>query len=1039
MTPFLKSLAQKFISDEKLRQELYRYRFFFQNKRAGKFFHHYLKEAAHQGLCNYEGMLILPEVTTLPTFLRSKLHLPDEDVNNQLFLIFHLHNTYLRLRKRKNTKSDPQPEDDAINDLNNFYRLGKQILIDFNDIDLQLADPEVIFQNLHDLKQLESEPTDYLSREQLEALTQFVRSKRGEKPFEKKYSTFYADLLTLYTEYKQQLRREGLSYVGMLMRDTLESLKRETLDLWEDGKYNIFVGLNALTNAEREILGCFKESGTSYFYWDYDSILFDKTDLAGTFKTHNLNTFPEPDQKHPLYFQRDKISSFPEVSIISTPSKVAQAAYIGNELNTIAKTEEGRKQLREMKVAVVLANESLLPALLSHLDARLFFDQENSISEGRGESFNLANITMGYPIKDLAISTFLIRTLHLQKLHQSRKEAYWRSDEVLELLSHGVLDQYHRHNRQIGKTLIEQIRKEKLIHINDDTLRESIDLLPEKELLNRLFFMPDDNTTQTLFAYCSRLVDYFIDQYPLQAPTHSDSEYEDDHTTIPKNLVVLHHVKDLLNQQNQSVSRFKQHSEHADQAFTFEIQFNILTNLFRQARIPFTGEPLRGLQIMGILETRGLDFEKVYILDGTDGVLPKNTKVLGVIPHLIRSGFGLPTLKWQEQTRSYNFFRLISRARQVVALYDSRKEAGSKGEPSRYLQQLQYIYKIPNLNKYSTNYDLVSDNIVQDSIEIDRDKVKEYIRSISPDGTAALSPSRINDYIDCPRKFYFKTILGLEEEDRLDDLITENILGTLVHDTINKLYKNFEGKYLEKSVLTSFLENSYSEIRAKLHEALNDPRSGIRISEEVGINAIHYDTILALVRNIIQMDLDTLKEHRIKYLGGEIKIETTLNFNSQDHRVNVKGYIDRIDQIDDQLFRVIDYKTGKDRYELDLERNLDLNDNVKINRAAIQLLNYCMIVDKEGFKDQNGEQIVSGDKPIKPLMIKPRSKENTPFILKNGTEIDSYRIVSDHFETHMREILSEITNEDNDFPPNNRNCNYCPANTICPDAKVNNY
>lgn len=466
MTPYLKSLAQKFVQQDELRGELYRYRFFFQNKRAGKFFIHYIKE-----LLPEDALQILPEVTTLPSFLRERLHIVEEDVNHQLFLIFHLHNIYNEWYLEKG-----QHEEVHLKDLNSFYQFGQQILIDFNDLDLQLADHRIVFGNFQDLKDLEVDPKEYLSDSQLNALKQFVKTKDSEKVFEKRFTTFYQDLAQIYERYKHRLREENLAYNGMMLRDTIDKIKSGELDLFIDGKINVFVALNALTKAEQELLKMFKTSGTSYFYWDYDSPLFNNEKLAGSFKKDNQSAFPEPAENHPLYFDREVIGGFPEIEVIAIPSKIGQATYIGNELNNLASTSEGRRQLREMKVAVVLANERLLTPLLSNLDASCFED------EGIG---NLANVTMGYPIRELPLVGILIRLLQLQKIKRKRDDKYWRGDEICEVLSNNIFG----FQDAIQKEIIDNT----LLFIKDHKLSELIQShgknKDERDLLNALFYV----------------------------------------------------------------------------------------------------------------------------------------------------------------------------------------------------------------------------------------------------------------------------------------------------------------------------------------------------------------------------------------------------------------------------------------------------------------------------------------------------------------------------------------------------------------------
>lgn len=1040
MTPFLKSLAEKFISNDELRNELYRYRFFFQNKRAGKFFHHYLKELAPE-----DGLLILPEVTTLPTFLRKKQHLVEDSINNELFLIYPLYTVYRGLNEAQTRTTPEDGSDDKFQDLNSFYQFGKQILTDFNDLDLQLADHKVIFGNLQDLKDLDAAPSEYLSEKQLNALKQFIKSKRNESPFDKSFSDFYNTLSHLYENYKTKLREENLAYNGMIIRDTIEKIEAGSLNLCSDEKYNVFVGLNALSKAEKEILSHFKKSGKTTFYWDYDSSLFDIEQLAGSFKNENLSSFPEPTESDPLFLKRNPIDSYPELEVIAVPSKIGQAAYIGTELNKLASTEEGRQQLRDMKVAVVLANERLLSPLLANLDASLFLESGNETINSSQPVVNLANVTMGYSIKEFPMVGTLLRMLEIQKIRQNRNHKYWRGDEVCEILSNSIFD--------ISSPLPKIINEKKLIFIDDKGLEKLIEEnhpdLEEKQLLKLLFNVPEKE--DGLLTYVSDIVNYLFskEEESIQAEIDSCEEPEDEGVEIePKSMAVLRIIIDLLEEQKKALSDYylnKQKGTLIESPYNFNTLYDILSSLLKNARVPFSGEPLRGLQIMGILETRGLDFETIYIVDATDGILPANTKVMGIMPHLLRVGHELPTFKWQEQTRSYNFFRLISRAKKVVALYDSRKDGSSRGEPSRYIQQLEYVYKIPNLTRTTANFNILANRSNEHQYVIDQNAVRQFRESITSAGDRHISPTRINDYIECPRKFYFKSILGIKEVEELDDLLDESALGSLVHDTINRLYTPYIGQKMTQKLL-SFSDYTIEDALRQSYKELN---SGSEMPVN-GINKINYDTALSLVQNLIQMDLEQILQGiAITYIGGEVEIRTVLKVCNQENNdesinINLTGFIDRIDYVDG-VYRIIDYKTGGDSYDLDLEKSLDLEGKSRINKAAVQLLNYCLITYHNGLSDMNGKILIKPGSTLKPLMIKPRSKESSEFKLtQGGNTLDTFNnsSIKETFEECMNDILYKIAKADSEFSPNpDRSgvCNYCPARDICPDAKITKY
>ncbi|TFH97501.1 PD-(D/E)XK nuclease family protein [Porphyromonas levii] len=956
---YLEGLAELFYRTKG--EELYKYRFFFQNKRAGTFFSHYLLKAARK---NGKEQLLLPETTTLYNYLRRCRNLPEEDVNNDLLVIFHLYQIYKTYYPRTEEQGEYRFEQ--------FYELGKQLLADFNDIDLHLAPTHQIFRNMDELGELTSNPSDYLSEEQIEALTRFVKiMKDGAKQFDREYSGFWAKVGYIYSELNLRLSQEGLTYTGRLMREVVEQKN----PLGED-KVNVFVGLNGLSMSEQKVLRLFPEG--TLFYWDYDSDLLQK---SFTEKSRELlHKFPEPTGE--LEYQRTLDNSNANFRFISIPSRVAQSIYIDQEiLGTIDWQEEtNRAQLEDPQVAIILPDEGQLIPLLSNLS----LEPEQ------------VNITMGFPIKELPLINRILQLLSLQKRVYNRKNR-WRGDELkvivgLELTEEEISTAELLSDPKEYKYYFEV--SEILTRLNVDTNSVRLLLgLEDKTLL--------DNTLALLF----------------QIPTDSATDRD-----------VLALVRDKLIQQRESLDRFVQGDEERTEINSFATQYDLITTTIKRLRIPFEGEPLRGIQIMGMLEARSIDFETVIIMDAGEGILPSKSRRIGLLPQSLRAGFGLPTYQWQDNIRAYNFFRLISRAKEVHALYDSRKSDRSSGEPSRYLTLLTHIY-----GREATHIEAnLPINPVDNStaeFTLDRAKIHAYQEELKLGGTKSLSPSSLIKYICCPRQFYFENILGLKREEEISEIPQRNEFGTSIHDTINQLYKDFEGKVVKTDTLKAITEEKVKEVLTT------------NFCNTLGLNpnnmeksfVAHISAAAKIVCKQIEMDI--LQNASFEYIGGEVPVYAQLEYQP-GKIISLFGKLDRVDKLGDMV-RIIDYKTGGDKFDGDIETSFS-SGNSKTFKVLLQLLTYCYMV----LHPQDGKEIVKGVNAshLLPLMMKPR--EQLQDLFKNAKqEVSNYKELQELFEEKLKETVIQMMAPDCPFHTNNKksNCKFCGGASICSDVKINNF
>ncbi|MDO4771183.1 PD-(D/E)XK nuclease family protein [Porphyromonas sp.] len=1018
MTPFLEQIAQHFF--EKHQKELYKYRFFLPNRRASLFFMHYLR--------SYVGdtPLFAPRITTLNEFIGTASDLVSGE---KLILLFELYKCYTaRLSKEKAEEMT----------FESFYQIGELILQDFQDIDKHHIDARKLFRNLYELKELENE-LSYLDEAQRQAISSFLKPLPAKvedaKPLLKNFLNFWDGLYDLYVDYKQSLKNLGIGYDGMIMRDICDKIESEDTSLGDDGVINVFVGLNALTPCEHRILKHLKESSQTLFYWDYPSIPLKDKSPAAYFREYNLSHYPEPTGTDAI--PREDIKTFPKIEVTAIPSSIAQTAYIGADLKALHSVQP--ESMQGLRVAVVLPNERLLIPMLSNIPIEV----------------EHLNVTMGYPVREtpmVALLEHLLLSLNKQVINTSSDDATWRGADVIQIFSMSVLSPYiglirekvseliirRKHVSITGSELLSLI-KEAYDSMETDAESDTLKLL-------QLIFMepPKPEDGLGLFEYFIRLLRFLSDK-SIEMPeditewskdtasTSEDTSESNEVFTAEK--AILPHLLLLIQEMRQTLVHWQEGV--GDHILTTQIVSDVLLTIWRNARIPYTGEPLRGLQMMGVLETRGLDFDIIYIPDASEGTLPQKRAVTGIIPYSLRLGYGLPTYEWQDRTRAYNFFRLISRAKRVILTYDSRKSDISQGEPSRYIRMLHYIYGA-DVEFKSANYPLSPLRRIDSGDTLRPQLIAQYQKDLQdPESGIALSPSRFKTFVRCPRQFYYTVICGISDQEKLHERIESNDLGTIVHNTLEELYRYFIERYegiIDKGQLQEWLNKANTDVRNctlrhfRKHFYGKDNGRTPR-----GYNLIQYEYAVSQVLSIIRKDKDYPRQ--LKYVGGEMRITDALSL-SDGSTINVKGFIDRVD-LEGDCLRIIDYKTGRDSYDISTNNAQPL----AYNGAATQLLFYCHVI-RSMSPGHEFRKKLPDFRTLRPIINKPHNRSKAgELTLKDyrgggkatNTLIEDYEQAREWFEDFIDTLLLEIIDKNQTFAPRPHptTCRYCPAYDLC--------
>ncbi|WP_340114092.1 PD-(D/E)XK nuclease family protein [Maribellus mangrovi] len=850
-----------------------------------------------------------------------------------------------------------------------FYFWGEILLADFNDIDRYLVDAKDLFRNVSDLKEIES-IFDYLTDDQKKALEQFwgsmaVADKSG---FRDKYINIWDKLYPVYVDFRQQLLKEKLAYAGMIDREVAEKVKSDRLE-FPLSKYYI-IGLNALNTCEIEIFDHLKKLGKAVFLWDYDvSYVEDLQNEAGHFLRNNLKIFAPPED---FELNTDIFNHRKDISLVAVSSVYGQSQQIPNFLKDTEKNY--RKEFDN--TAVILADESLLfPALGAF-----------------PEDIGTINITMGYPVRNSVVYGFLMLLVNLLKNKRKSEtgfSAFYRY--VTDILNHQLLGSSEKERTA---DFVTELKKNNKINVE----LKGIDF---SSIHTRIFKLPENTAEYS---------DYFLDVLGLlyhQQKNSGDSML----------LELLYSVYQAIEKLGVVVKKTLQAQQRQ---ISDTVYFRLFTQYLGQVSVAFEGEPLSGMQVMGILETRCLDFENLIILGLNENKWPRKFTAPSFIPHNIRMGFGLPGIDEQDAMYGYYFYRLIQRAKNVTATYSVVKEGIGTGELSRYGYQLRYDSvhkpKMRNLDFVFAN-DPVEDITIPGSDEIQ----KQLVEKNSEDHP--LSPSAINTYLNCPLKFYYKYVVELPEPEEVKEEIDGVVFGNIFHDTMEELYSVFVGKEVTRSDLEQLgkdkvrINNEITKQIAKHYLKQKEPIKGPVKLE--GKTLLIFENIKTYLSQLLKKDMEYAP---FNVVSLEMKYKRNIEIGGK--KLWVGGKIDRLDE-KDGVTRVLDYKTGNvSSLSFRLVDELFDRDAKNPKKEILQALVYCWGLAKE-----------NQGATIQPAIYGLRKLFESKFeweVKMNRSKV-AFDEIAEDFEEELTGLVGEIYSAENSFAQTEYldKCKYCAYNGIC--------
>ncbi len=977
----------------------------FPNRRSGLFFNKYLSEIT--GKPN-------PAILTINELMQKLSHLQIAD--DELILIFTLFKIYKK--ERKTTEN-----------FDEFYFWGQMLLNDFDALDKYLVDAKDLFQNLKSLQEIENQ-FNYLSPEQIKAIKNFWKSFEPTKytKHQADFISIWSVLYDIYTKFNKELHSKGIAYEGMVYREVADKIKNNDVETRRASSLQcqktssllhyekiIFIGFNALTRCEEKLFDFLKQENLAEFYWDYDKYYIEnEIQEAGLFLRENIKNYPSPNNpgeilKTPLNkkdltgqkFHGVNSSNFDYLSkkdkhieFIAVPSEVGQAKIVNQILQKTI-------QPPNIDTAIVLPDEHLLIPLLYSLP----------------EEIKAINVTMGYPLKDTPAYSLIEHIIELQKNIRIVSDERYLPSEICS--PSGMQSNSYKADYSTGRATISQgqfyFRNVLAIlnhqYINNEVAKSLVDYINKN---NKIYISPDELGKNEL----------------LKNIFHRINKLDE----IPEYLVnILHNVfqKDIpeleqeyINQFILAIKQLKEIITRQEIPMSIETFFKLLKQIIQTINIPFEGEPLEGLQVMGVLETRALDFENVIILSMNEGILPAGDSASTFIPYNLRKGFGLPTVEHSDAIYAYYFYRLIQRAKNIYLIYNSTSNGRATGEMSRFLYQLKYESGFNILEKNLT-FDISLSlpekiNIKKTTAVIN--KLEQYFTN---DGDKKyFSPSAINTYIDCSLKFYFRYIAQLKEPDEVKEEIDAMTFGNLLHKAMNIIYKSYENKLINVQDIENLINN-----KQIIEDAILKSFEKEYYSKNVsGRNILIFEILKKYILQILHIDKN-YTPFQIIELEKEYKIRFPVKLNNKEENINLGGTIDRIDKLVDTL-RIIDYKTGKVESSYSDIPSLFTKENINRNKAVLQILFYSMLYEK------NRKQPTD----ITPALYftKQLFNDNFDYHIKkkqDGKYIiqETFNTVSEEFENELKNVFKEIFNPELDFEQvkNENICNYCPYSGIC--------
>ena len=862
-----------------------------------------------------------------------------------------------------------------------FWNWGELMLSDFDDIDRNMADADGLFACLQNHKEIEGKA--FLSEHQAEVLKSFFSGFDADKTeLQEKYAGIWSALGPIYHKFHQQLESQGIAYDGMLQRTVASSI--DSCD-FGDRTY-AFVGFNSLDKAEKILFRYLQQSGKALFYWDYDkSYVEDESNEAGLFLRNNLIEFPN--RLSGSYF--DNLKNDKRLTIVETSSDNAQARFIPQWLDSLKKVSGSKPDEKPDKdTAIVLCDSGLLQPVLHSIP---------------GEKVGNVNVTMGFPLGSISLSGFISAILDAQRI-TLKNGGRLTISHVGRILNNPLTSMISADAQRIYR----ELKESRQFYPNVDDLQKD-------EALKAIFALSTDNLT---------LLDNLLTVLRILAPALAKANVD----TIFQPM-----YNEALYRCYTQVSRFRTLIEEGSFDTTTEMLCKLLRKVIGGTTVPFHGEPVMGMQVMGMIETRNLDFRNILLLSAAEGTLPSGSSEASFIPYSIRMAFGLSSMKEKSAVASYNFHHLLQRAENVTMVYNGNADAPGigKGQISRYLLQLivsgrkvQRIVLQPAHSERKTEGGI--------SVKKDADVIGRLCGMYDTGNTKNyISPSALNCYIDCKLKYYLQYVAGIRARKENPEEIDASLFGTLFHLSAELTYNALdENVTVEKlDAMLKDRQRTTSFVREAFRRELFDGKD-IDPKDYNGTQSVNFEVIHRYLRQMLRMDKVYAP---FRYLGSEANEYSHLiaiphpDGSGREMQIRLSGRIDRMD-CKDGIYRIADYKTGH------IEDNPKTMDDLfsagkKRRKYALQTFYYATLVHhSESFRDRKLAPVL--------LYLRHSAKptEDDIYMKMNGVPVCNFAAdYMEEYQQRLQDVIKEIFDSNVQFTQTDDNdiCQNCDFRDLC--------
>ena len=864
--------------------------------------------------------------------------------------------------------------------LDDFYFWGELLISDFDDVDKNMVDADKLFSNLQDLKNL-MDDYEFLDEEQEEAIRQFFQNFSIERRTElkEKFISLWDKLGIIYHRYREKLAELGIAYEGMLYRNVIEQLDTDRLKY---DKY-VFVGFNVLNKVEKEFFQKLQKAGKAMFYWDYDLFYTQRISKheAGEFIKRNLIDFPnELPESYFDIFRKPK-----KIRYISASTENAQARFMPEWVKA---TQTHTTQIvSEKENAIVLCNEALLLPVLHSIPQ----DVQN------------VNITMGFPLAQTPVYSFINAAMELQTNGYRPDTGRFTYEAVSKILKHPYTRQLSDHATRLERELTKTNRFYPL----PSELK--------KDGFLTILFTPQSNIRE-LCDYLLRLIKSISILY------RKEGEYDDIFNQLYRESIFQSHLK---------INRLYSLIESGELSVRTDTLKRLITKVLTASNIPFHGEPAIGLQIMGVLETRNLDFRNLIMLSLNEGQLPKAGGESSFIPYNLRKAFGMTTIEHKNAVYAYYFYRLIQRAENITLLYNTSSDGLNRGEESRFMLQLL----VEGPHEITREY-LEAGQSPQNTLEIQIEKTPEILRRLyraydtAQPESVILSPSALNTYLDCRLRFYYRYVAGLKTPDEVSAEIDSALFGTIFHLSAQLAYTDLtaNGKMIQREDLERLLRDEI-KLQGYVDQAFKQELFKVALEEKPeynGVQLINSKVIVSYLKQLLRNDLQYTPFEMVA-MEKKVSEKTTIQTALGPLTLRLGGTIDRMDAKEGTL-RIVDYKTGgSPKIPANIEQ-LFTPSETRPN-YIFQTFLYAAIMSRK-----------------QPLMVAPAllyihraaSESYSPVIemgepRKPKIPVNNFAFFEDEFRERLQALLEEIFDEKELFTQTEdmKKCAYCDFKVIC--------